>query len=422
MLHSISLPDLSAHALSGKLVRQVQSHPFRLIMTIGAAAFSVIDWAVEPPASEFDATFGLIYIALLSLVFFIPRTASVGLLLMELVVCFAPVQGGPSRFWGTYFAIGILAYEVHSAIFITGPIGFSVIVQCAQIAGGDDYSFGAIDVGASLAMCCTAAMIGYGFRWRSDLDSKRIEQNRLQLLEQQNAFLLRNSVQATKIHDSVAQKLTGMRLIAQRGIRRSTDRDDYHDDCEDWHEIDALSQQGLEEVRSIIDMMLENPPDNKSAQAADSSWMQVIKKTLESGDKRLRKQGFEGSGEIMDIGFSADGVTRDIRDAVTSLLGELYTNIAKHGDKDGDYQVSVTLQNRQVEIVQINQVKPSSTTEADCGKGMLAYTRNIALLGGVVETELDNDTWVVYARIPLCNDSRNEKSGTAESMGAEGSN
>lgn len=82
------------------------------------------------------------------------------------------------------------------------------------------------------------------------------------------------------------------------------------------------------------------------------------------------------------------------------VLRELCSNIIKHAPKYSKFQSSIALQKSQTEIVMSNSMSTIPDEERS-GRGLESRRRKLNLIGGEIDHEVDGDTWIVYARIPL---------------------
>lgn len=370
----------------------IKKHPFRLIIVLLSLFFSIIDWTERPTTSAYEILFGFIHIGLLLIALWFPRISFVGLIFMESVACSLPVLNGPSRFWGIYCTIGLTAYE--TGISITTVLGIFVFlgIQCYQIARWNNGEIDIISITVFLMYAAATVIVGYGFHWWKTTNEQHLQNYQSKEYELQHSFSLQNSDNAIMLHDSVAQCLTSIRLIAQR------QSNDPQNDA--WEKIDKIARKGLEATRDIIDTMIQD--NNKNGIPIESSeWWLAVKRLTDECDYILHQHGFTGTTEIINGGFTVQQqVTVKNIDILHEVLRELCSNIIKHAPKYSEFQSSIALQKSQTEIVMSNSMSTIPDEERS-GRGLESRRRKLNLIGGEIDHEVDGDTWIVYARIPL---------------------
>ncbi|PLS27629.1 histidine kinase [Bifidobacterium parmae] len=336
---------------------------------------------------------GSLHILLLLSMLIDSRFGCVGLIVVELVSCVLPVAQGPSRFWGVYCAIGLVAYDTGlSAVAVSMMLSF-LGTQCYQVAQWHGGTLSFSDLLVFLMYGVTAIIVGYGFRWWTTMNTRQADEYLASEHELRRIYRLRDSDNAIRLHDSVAQCLAGIQLIAQRNIR------DAHDgDAAEWRRVNDLAAKGQAEVRTIIDMMLEDEKEHDSA-VRRSEWWLAVTAMADDGDAMLKRNGYRGKTELMDGGIGTRKVNEhDVR-TLGAVLKELYSNIDRHAVPGSDYQASITLQKSATEIVMSNVIAASRNTSVR--QGLKSRLYKLELIGGELDYEIDGDTWVVYARVPF---------------------
>lgn len=149
---------------------------------------------------------------------FSPRLGYLGLLALEFITCYLPVDNGPSRFWGIYCAIGLTTYEDGlSIINILAMLSF-ITIQSYQEAQANNGSIDFSDMTVFLMYTITAMIIGYGFQWWKERNEKQADTYHDNERELYKSYRLRDNDNAIKLHDSVAQRFTTIQLISQSNI------------------------------------------------------------------------------------------------------------------------------------------------------------------------------------------------------------
>lgn len=355
----------------------------------------MVDWLNTPGGSTYETFFGLAHIALLLTAICKPQIGCMGLLALELVACIQPVTHGPSGFWGAYCAIGLLIYEKGlSAVSLLATFSF-LGTQCYQVASWNHNTIRLTDMMVFLMYTAASAIVGYGFQWWSEANKQQLQQHLNSEHELQTKYHRYNSDNAIRLHDSVAQRFTGIQLIAQDNLHRQIS----DDERKSWRTIDDLACKGLHETRLIIDMMTNDTADDDDS-AQSSEWWPAIQRMADQGDSMLHAQGYAGKTELMDGGIGATQVNDGDLRTLGMMLNELYANIIKHAAPHSEYQASVTLRKTGMEIVMSNEIEPHPAGHT-IGRGLRSRARKLELIGGELDYAIDDDMFVIYARIPL---------------------
>lgn len=377
------------------LAQQFSSHPFRIIIVSFAILFSWLDWINTPPLTLYETIFSIAHITMAFALLFSPRLGYLGLLALEFITCYLPVDNGPSRFWGIYCAIGLTTYEDGlSIINILAMLSF-ITIQSYQEAQANNGSIDFSDMTVFLMYTITAMIIGYGFQWWKERNEKQADTYHDNERELYKSYRLRDNDNAIKLHDSVAQRFTTIQLISQSNIHDN--QNEY--DTKEWQTINNLASKGLEETRYIIDLMLHEDIERRSS-VHSSAWWLAVEHIADKGDTLLHDKGYVGKTELMDGGVGIQPISKDDITTLRIVLEELYANIAKHAALGSEYQASITLRDKEAEIVMSNIIR-SPIGEKTKGQGLESRIHRLKLIGGELEYEIDDDTWITYARIPF---------------------
>ena len=101
---------------------------------------------------------------------------------------------------------------------------------------------------------------------------------------------------------------------------------------------------------------IEYGPTTPPGDADGEALANLLRATLDDGDRRLRKLGFN----ITSIRHCAGGkpsASQAIAELANNLLREIYANIARHAAPGSKVDLSVMLRPNAIEITQINPMK-----------------------------------------------------------------
>lgn len=294
----------------------------------------------------------------------------------------------------------------------------------------------------SFAYCMFAVVIGVVSRWQAD---------RARQTEQRRRQTERDAI-ARALHDRISNDLAYAIMRIDRDIERS---ETAHDDSiphasntgresrpagmagpsARWHRTDAavseeryapMDPNELRELRRIIETALDDTHqvidalDRASettadapagrARAADYGTLPrrlpqidstgTIIDRIDSQEERLQALGFDGQttvpGAFPQLSASRAGL-------LTGLLGEIYANIAKHGDPAHGYVVSIAADGDDIVVTAVDTPLPnrgadSSGSGLGLGTGLTRY-RNMG-----VDIRVGGDStnqWSMTARFPV---------------------
>lgn len=88
-------------------------------------------------------------------------------------------------------------------------------------------------------------------------------------------------------------------------------------------------------------------------------------------------------------------------DAALMVLHEIYTNIFKHADTSQPYDISISINNKLMQIDSHNTIASSLPHEMACGNGMQSLNAVLSSNGGSIRSFGDKNIWQVDATIPL---------------------
>ena len=231
--------------------------------------------------------------------------------------------------------------------------------------------------------------------------------NRLQELESRARI-------ADAIHDAVTGDLSAAAFVAQRhiggnssgpGVAADPANATTTADAEDWRQINEYILSALTNVHRVIDE-LNMDPTTLPGDADGEALSNLLRATLDDGDRRLRKLGFN----ITSIRHCAGGkpsASQAIAELANNLLREIYANIARHAAPGSKVDLSVMLRPNAIEITQINPMKEDMAgaderdDELPGGHGLASFKKQLESYQGTLTTSAQDGSWTLFAYIPV---------------------
>lgn len=260
-----------------------------------------------------------------------------------------------------------------------------------------------------ISMYAMVLLLGRALSWSEKTTRKRFEavqnKNRLQELESRARI-------ANAIHDAVTGDLSAAAFVAQRhvgGVSGSPSAAATSPvsaaDAEDWRQINEYVLSALTNVHRVIDelnMDVTVLPGDADGEALAN----LLRTTMDDGDRRLRKLGFE----ITSIRHCAGGkpsASRETAELANNLLREIYANIARHAAPGSKVDLSVMLRPNAIEITQINPMKEEIAgadghdNELPGGHGLASFKKQLESHQGTLTTSTQDGSWTLFAYIPV---------------------
>ena len=260
-----------------------------------------------------------------------------------------------------------------------------------------------------ISMYAMVLLLGRALSWSEKTTRKRFEavqnKNRLQELESRARI-------ADAIHDAVTGDLSAAAFVAQRhvgGVSGSPSAAATSPvsaaDAEDWRQINEYVLSALTNVHRVIDelnMDVTVLPGDADGEALAN----LLRTTMDDGDRRLRKLGFE----ITSIRHCAGGkpsASRETAELANNLLREIYANIARHAAPGSKVDLSVMLRPNAIEITQINPMKEEIAgadghdNELPGGHGLASFKKQLESHQGALTTSAQDGSWTLFTYIPV---------------------
>lgn len=376
-----------------------------IVVALLTAALTMLDWVTDPTADPYSLLIGAVHLAAVLCVPLAPEPAALALMLIEVVCCFHYADGGPSRLWGGCLSVGILTYQ---AATISATIIILLCVSALQllqsITAHPDMPGSGPDLGSSafiLGMLTICAAAGYVTRQIIDRQQEEHIQHQQALAQQESRHQERTLAHAAQVHDSLAARLAAINLLAQRHIS-----DQPHPCSQDWNTIQQQASTGLTELHTIIARM--TGPDPSSADRSDSYHALISHINDVCSTLKQRLSSYHGDIQIHDFGPSCDPKAENVS-LLIDTLQELVSNILRHGEKNGKYEIDIVIHDTIVDITQSNSMQAHIGSQST-GAGLSVYRQRVRTAHGTLEAVSADGEWQVHATIPLTSPARPRQS------------
>ncbi len=301
------------------------------------------------------------------------------------------------------YAYGMLAYSTN--VIIAAAL-FTYYVAATLLISPPGPGTNPVSM---ISMYAMVLLLGRALSWSEKTTRKRFEavqnKNRLQELESRARI-------ADAIHDAVTGDLSAAAFVAQRhvgGVSGSPSAAATSPvsaaDAEDWRQINEYVLSALTNVHRVIDE-LNMDATVLPGDADGEALANLLRTTMDDGDRRLRKLGFE----ITSIRHCAGGkpsASRETAELANNLLREIYANIARHAAPGSKVDLSVMLRPNAIEITQINPMKEEIAgadghdNELPGGHGLASFKKQLESHQGALTTSAQDGSWTLFTYIPV---------------------
>ena len=381
-------------------------HPIRFAIMLIVLAWTIYGVCYEPPTD----IFGVIWVAMLvtALVLsplFLKSTSVAILVIASIGDLFTPYAHLGNSLPAQLYAYGMLAYSTNAIIVATLLTYYVVNILLIDPPGPNTNPV------AMVSMYAMVLLLGRALSWSEKTTQKSFEaaqnKNRLQELESRARI-------ADAIHDAVTGDLSAAVFVAQRHIggnssgpgvaadpaKATTTTATTTADAEDWRQINEYILSALTNVHRVIDE-LNMDATTLPGDADGEALANLLRATLDDGDRRLRKLGFN----ITSIRHCAGGkpsASQAIAELANNLLREIYANIARHAAPGSKVDLSVMLRPNAIEITQINPMKEDMAgaderdDELPGGHGLASFKKQLESYQGTLTTSAQDGSWTLF--------------------------
>ena len=271
-------------------------------------------------------------------------------------------------------------------------------------------------LGIALCIVYAAYWLCYAFvaMHRRLVDALRDRNSRLEQAQYRMSMMERDTMLASKTHDTVTGGLSYIAFVAQQ---HADDPQISDTERAAWQQIDETAQHTMDNVHAVIDILghadeaesLRADAGNRDRLAVQNgSFSDTVRAHCKEGDNRLHSLGFAGESHVAETG-KLFGIGRERTDECVRLLDELYSNIAGHADPSQPYAIFVNIEsdhlNSHLHVTETNSIPESDEGRAYrkpvSGKGLAFHRDAIERSGGTLRTSREDGTWTLSADIPL---------------------
>ena len=277
-------------------------------------------------------------------------------------------------------------------------------------------------LGIALCVVYAAYWLCYAFvaMHRRLVDALRDRNSRLEQAQYRMSMMERDTMLASKTHDTVTGGLSYIAFVAQQ---HADDPQISDTERAAWQRIDETAQRTMDNVHAVIDTLghadepgfLHADDENHRGRfmeertaVQNDSFPDAIRAHCKGGDNRLHSLGFAGESHVVETGEPFD-VGHERTDECARLLDELYANIAGHADSSQPYAIFVNIEsdhlNSHLHVTETNSVPESGEGRAYrrpvSGRGIAFHRDAIERIGGTLRTSQEDGTWTLSADVPL---------------------
>ncbi|WP_146143649.1 hypothetical protein [Bifidobacterium callitrichos] len=367
---------------------RLRAHPGISITAAIDVLILVLEWLSAPPSGLIMTAVSMLLAACIVVTPVAPRMTQ-----WMVVACFCVSS------MSVEYSLGYTVIQDFSILIAVGILAYlhpfrDGIAAAAISAIGNSISNGIADNSPDVSMIATivklalpsitAWIIGYAFNLhQNNLRMQKIAQEHL-AAEQENARLHANANVAVRMHDTLTNDLSCISAIAHQ-----------HPDDPEWNVVLQRSQSAFTQAHAVIDYLSGR---NVSAQHT-SPFMERLHSQLAETKHYLDFLGYHGEATIHGESLVT---THDAEEEILALLKEIGTNIQRHAVAgEAAYILSIDVTPDGVEIFETNDAGQTTLDDAErSGRGLGMHRRQIERLSGTLDTNLDDQLWILHANIP----------------------
>lgn len=379
-------------------------HPIRITIMLIVLVWTVYGVYYEPPTDISGVVWIAMLVATLVVSPLFPKSMSVAIIVIAYAGDLLTSYASSGNSLPTHlYAYGMLAYSTN--VIIAAAL-FTYYVVATLLISPPGPGTNPVSM---ISMYAMVLLLDRALSWSEKTTRKRFEaaqnKNRLQELESRARI-------ADAIHDAVTGDLSAAAFVAQRhvgGVSGSPSAAATGPvsaaDAEDWRQINEYVLSALTNVHRVIaelNMDVTVLPGDADGEALAN----LLRTTMDDGDRRLRKLGFA----ITSIRHCAGGkpsASRETAELANNLLREIYANIARHAALGSKVDLSVMLRPNAIEITQINPMKEEIAgadghdNELPGGHGLASFKKQLESHQGALTTSAQDGSWTLFAYIPV---------------------
>ncbi|PAU67601.1 Signal transduction histidine kinase [Bifidobacterium criceti] len=374
--------------------RRIQ-HPYTaFFIFVFSLLFEMNVWVYavpEPPPAT------LVWLMLAQVIvvgcYWFPVGASAAVLLLNGVGEYAIPGYGQFTAYFLFLAVVLVSYRTSTRIAAT--LWLVMVAYTCIETGVKPGSFSTYGCTAFCMVYLIMVIVGRFLAWN---DRRNVQLRRTVELEAKVRQLESNQYLAAYLHDALSQELA---LIAMEVQLRNADPS--KSDDERWERVGEYAGNALGDLREIIMQLRNDSMSLRLSDSQDEDIATVLNNQGRAGDELLHQHGFTGGTDVA-VMCNADVHDRDINGLITLICHEIYTNILKHGDAAGRYQVRMKETATHVHIVYENDVAESGAGKIQGGNGIRVLRSLITSMGGTFSYERADGVWKGLVDLPVGGD------------------
>lgn len=379
-------------------------HPIRITIMLIVLVWTVYGVYYEPPTDISGVVWIAMLVATLVVSPLFPKSMSVAIIVIAYAGDLLTSYASSGNSLPTHlYAYGMLAYSTN--VIIAAAL-FTYYVVATLLISPPGPGTNPVSM---ISMYAMVLLLGRALSWSEKTTRKRFEaaQNKNRLQELESCARI-----ADAIHDAVTGDLSAAAFVAQRHVGGVSDSPSAAAtgpvsaaDAEDWRQINEYVLSALTNVHRVIDE-LNMDATVLPGDADGEALANLLRTTMDDGDRRLRKLGFAITS-ILHCAGGKPSASREIAELANNLLREIYANIARHAAPGSKVDLSVMLRPNAIEITQINPRKEGIAgtdghdNELPGGHGLASFKKQLESHQGALTTSAQDGSWTLFAYIPV---------------------
>ncbi len=188
---------------------------------------------------------------------------------------------------------------------------------------------------------------------------------------------------ARDLHDTVARELTRASLRAQAALEA-------HPSGE-LESVVAGIQQASARLRWIVALLRESDPVLPT-----DTLHGTLAEALDGAVQTLRSRGF---AVAITIDGRLDAVPPALAPTLRAVFGEICANIERHADPGKPCTIVVSIDNKAIDAVFLNEVREGNAGPGNPGMGLAGVRERLTAVGGELNTEQEGSQWICRVTI-----------------------
>lgn len=333
-------------------------------MAVGAIAVDGLSYmAGMSVAGPVMGVMMIIHVIALALFICLPLPAAVVIVINYGITTILPSTYSMYESVGIQVAVAFLVY-VMAPRYAAMMVALLVAVALTPILAYHESPYSLL---AAYSNCCCAYVLGHVARINQTMVDHYVSDHKRRIADQ--------------LHSAATNELSTIVLLTQI-------IDQTHDPAatkETSAQIESLSRDALNNIHAIIRLLSR---DDSSTAAQQQSLGEIARHY----DSQLHRLGYQGRTDIDSAILAA---TSPIAYAA---LREVYANIVRHGQPNGDYAIAITCEHNMMVIRERNARRQNEP--ASSGFGLMLLEAQIHEADGTMSTRAHGDRWELTISIP----------------------